>query len=367
VFGCRLSASLLCPAHRYVSFVEIFSAKAVDGFEAAGYTPEEATRYATLCFFGGMVVIWLLDKLVHAILHFASHGTRALDAVRRLRKRRQRQEEKRQQQQPQPNHHRESAGGALQPLPTAPVKGGCGCGSQMAVAAILQTTSARSAAASHAQNTPPQQLAHHPHGGAGADGSSERRDSQGDTVAEILVGSSPAAHTPRASAAHHYATVQLELEAARGCLADAGCNVDVAAGAAGNDDVAHPAPHAPAAAVPDKAAAAADVEMGGAAKECEAKSEDSNGSSGAGTAAVAGAGAGQVDGSGGGGGRKLDRAAEAPEVVAAVLAAEGGGASGDGGGRGGALSRMGEFLGVGCAVLWCDCCCVQALVVVVLW
>jgi hypothetical protein len=43
-------------------------------------------RYATLCFFGGMFVIWLLDKLVHLILKFASQGMKALDIIRRKKK-----------------------------------------------------------------------------------------------------------------------------------------------------------------------------------------------------------------------------------------------------------------------------------------
>jgi ZIP family zinc transporter len=40
----------------YVSFVEIF-AKSQLAFEDSGQTPEKAYVYATLCFFGGVVVM----------------------------------------------------------------------------------------------------------------------------------------------------------------------------------------------------------------------------------------------------------------------------------------------------------------------
>ena len=49
----------------YVSFVEIFATKAVEGF-AATYGDRGST-YATLCFFGGIVATTLLDATVHAI------------------------------------------------------------------------------------------------------------------------------------------------------------------------------------------------------------------------------------------------------------------------------------------------------------
>merc|ERR1719172_511525 len=51
----------------YISFVEIFSIKAVEGFEDAGHTREEAKRYSTLLFFGGMLITFLLDVLVHLL------------------------------------------------------------------------------------------------------------------------------------------------------------------------------------------------------------------------------------------------------------------------------------------------------------
>jgi len=66
--GLGLSAGVMI----YISFVEIFSIKAVEGFEEAGHTREEAKRYSTLLFFGGMLITFLLDVLVH-LLGF-NHG-----------------------------------------------------------------------------------------------------------------------------------------------------------------------------------------------------------------------------------------------------------------------------------------------------
>lgn len=45
--------------------------KTVDGFEEAGFSEAESHRYAFLSFFGGMLVLWLLDKLVHLLLYLA--------------------------------------------------------------------------------------------------------------------------------------------------------------------------------------------------------------------------------------------------------------------------------------------------------
>jgi len=47
----------------YVSFVEIFVGKGVGAFGDSGYSDAESRRYGTLCFFGGMMVIWALDKV----------------------------------------------------------------------------------------------------------------------------------------------------------------------------------------------------------------------------------------------------------------------------------------------------------------
>lgn len=51
----------------YVSFVEIFAIKSVEYFEDEGYSGDEATRYATLCFFGGVIITAILDSIVHQI------------------------------------------------------------------------------------------------------------------------------------------------------------------------------------------------------------------------------------------------------------------------------------------------------------
>ena len=68
----------------YISFVEIFSVKAVSAFQEAGFPDNAAARYATLCFFGGALLTWLLDRLVHALMHAAD----ALAARREARRRR---------------------------------------------------------------------------------------------------------------------------------------------------------------------------------------------------------------------------------------------------------------------------------------
>ena len=52
----------------YVSFVEIFAIKAVEGFSVQ--YPEHGSKYATLCFFCGIVFTMCLDALVHQIGHW---------------------------------------------------------------------------------------------------------------------------------------------------------------------------------------------------------------------------------------------------------------------------------------------------------
>lgn len=52
----------------YVSFVEIFAIKAVEGFSVQ--YPEHGSKYATLCFFCGIVFTMCLDTLVHQIGHW---------------------------------------------------------------------------------------------------------------------------------------------------------------------------------------------------------------------------------------------------------------------------------------------------------
>lgn len=54
----------------YVSFAEIFLRKSVAGFEDANYSDVEAYRYSTLAFFGGFLLIFILDKMVHVIMHW---------------------------------------------------------------------------------------------------------------------------------------------------------------------------------------------------------------------------------------------------------------------------------------------------------
>ena len=59
----------------FVSFGEIYGVKAVDAQkkqqqmfeEIEGIDRDEATRYATFCFFGGIAITYLLDWLVHTI------------------------------------------------------------------------------------------------------------------------------------------------------------------------------------------------------------------------------------------------------------------------------------------------------------
>jgi len=51
----------------YVSFIEIF-AKAHDSFLNAGHAENRAYLYATLCFFGGVLTMMLLNKMVDCLL-----------------------------------------------------------------------------------------------------------------------------------------------------------------------------------------------------------------------------------------------------------------------------------------------------------
>jgi ZIP family zinc transporter len=50
----------------YVSFVEIF-AKSISAFEDAGHEDSDAYLYSTLCFFGGILIMNLIDQLVHCL------------------------------------------------------------------------------------------------------------------------------------------------------------------------------------------------------------------------------------------------------------------------------------------------------------
>lgn len=70
--GLGLSSGVMI----YVSFVEIFL-KSITSFEDAGHEPPLAYLYGTLCFFGGVVGMILLNMLVTCILgghHHHGHG-----------------------------------------------------------------------------------------------------------------------------------------------------------------------------------------------------------------------------------------------------------------------------------------------------
>jgi ZIP family zinc transporter len=65
----------------YVSFAEIFLRKSVDGFEEANFSDVEAYRYSTLAFFGGFLVIFILDKIVHLIMHLIEKRSRKNERI----------------------------------------------------------------------------------------------------------------------------------------------------------------------------------------------------------------------------------------------------------------------------------------------
>lgn len=60
-----------------MSFSEIYSRKSIDSFEAVNLDAPAAYRYATLCFFGGMLIIAVLDQIVHLIADWAGRRSRA--------------------------------------------------------------------------------------------------------------------------------------------------------------------------------------------------------------------------------------------------------------------------------------------------
>jgi len=49
--------------------VQIFMQSSLDSFTDANFTPEESFRYSTLAFFGGFIIIFILDRIVHFIVH----------------------------------------------------------------------------------------------------------------------------------------------------------------------------------------------------------------------------------------------------------------------------------------------------------
>eukprot|EP00798_Chlamydomonas_sp_ICE-L_P011404 gene11404-12107_t len=56
----------------YVSFVEIFATKSIQGFEDAGFSTDQSYQYATLSFFAGMVLTWILDHVCHGLMHLSA-------------------------------------------------------------------------------------------------------------------------------------------------------------------------------------------------------------------------------------------------------------------------------------------------------
>lgn len=72
----------------YISLVEILPTKSVSDFAAhlgCSSSDPRPFRYATLCFFGGILVVWALDILVHTMLTLAnrcSSGETQLQAIK---------------------------------------------------------------------------------------------------------------------------------------------------------------------------------------------------------------------------------------------------------------------------------------------
>eukprot|EP00124_Ichthyophonus_hoferi_P005248 Ihof_evm1s714 gene=Ihof_evmTU1s714 len=62
----------------YVSFMEIFS-KSYDHFILAGNSEPNSYAFATLCFFGGFIAVYLLDIVVHAICARSQQGANSVD------------------------------------------------------------------------------------------------------------------------------------------------------------------------------------------------------------------------------------------------------------------------------------------------
>jgi zinc transporter ZupT len=56
----------------YVSFAEILMRKSIAGFEAVATDATAAYRWSTLCFFGGMAAVAVLDRLVHMLAHLGA-------------------------------------------------------------------------------------------------------------------------------------------------------------------------------------------------------------------------------------------------------------------------------------------------------
>ncbi|KAG2498813.1 hypothetical protein HYH03_003006 [Edaphochlamys debaryana] len=59
----------------YISAVDIYAGKSVGMFEDAGYEPALAFTYATICFFCGFPIIWVLDMICHWLADRGTRGT----------------------------------------------------------------------------------------------------------------------------------------------------------------------------------------------------------------------------------------------------------------------------------------------------
>jgi ZIP family zinc transporter len=89
----------------YVSLVEIVQ-KSVGAFEAAGSSHAESYRWATLSFFGGVALIWMLDRFV--LTRFVAWASRrAREKTRRQAQEQERAGEEASQQQPPQQHQQE--------------------------------------------------------------------------------------------------------------------------------------------------------------------------------------------------------------------------------------------------------------------
>lgn len=75
LFPSFLLLLLIAASHaflmQYVSFVEILGIKAISSFIDAGFTANEASRYATFAFFTGVTATWVLGKFTHWLAHIA--------------------------------------------------------------------------------------------------------------------------------------------------------------------------------------------------------------------------------------------------------------------------------------------------------
>lgn len=67
----------------YVSFVEIFATKSFEAWQDAGYTAAEGYRFSTMLFFAGMLLVFILDRIVHLVADCAARRGKALCSASR--------------------------------------------------------------------------------------------------------------------------------------------------------------------------------------------------------------------------------------------------------------------------------------------